>query len=487
MKLSAFRRLSAALLAFTLFFSACGPAAPATESASVPASTASAEAVTESAAESATEPLTWDGYVPEVPTGTESLATAAVTTEAPQTEAPETEPATQPETAAASEDPAAEAVEIDLDAFYVGVTGGLAVPELLDEGEEVDTAEADRIERVMRAYQPSGEDVMVNNAESFYFYDQLTSYGQKLYSVMYMAASEPTGDNYVLFYSSADPSDAQFREDVNCVFWCMLCDHPELFWLYIKRSIRWRYASRSRNSSYWSVYFYVDEEPEFERMEQEFNQAAEAFLQDIDTSGTQEETARQIHDKLIHLARYDYGCAQRSTWQDIAHTAYAALVANSEGQPNTCVCDGYSAAFQYLLQQCGITACIVMGSGGDSYDEMGGHAWNMALLDGRWYEIDATWDDFGILDEPGAEDSPHYHYYVEMTGDPAFMETMEHWQYMLSTARISYFTMDPVVYYTQDGRYRFSFRKNGVHVRDCDDPDSWYPWDFVTGLLPIAE
>ena len=67
-------------------------------------------------------------------------------------------------------------------------------------------------------------------------------------------------------------------------------------------------------------------------------------------------------------------------------SAYSALV---EGQS---VCAGYSRAYQYLLQRCGIPCYFVYGTG-YSNGSGGSHAWNIVYVNGHYYNVDATWDD----------------------------------------------------------------------------------------------
>lgn len=60
-----------------------------------------------------------------------------------------------------------------------------------------------------------------------------------------------------------------------------------------------------------------------------------------------------------------------------------------------CVCAGYAESYQWLLTQVGIPALWVPGD-----TSRGGHAWNLAKLDGVWYEFDPTWDDVSVGSEP---------------------------------------------------------------------------------------
>lgn len=92
------------------------------------------------------------------------------------------------------------------------------------------------------------------------------------------------------------------------------------------------------------------------------------------------EKALALHDYLVRECDYDYEnyLAGSVPWE--SYSAYGALV------ENTAVCNGYGLAYGDLLRRVGISSVFV------SSDAMN-HAWNMALIDGSWYHVDATWDD----------------------------------------------------------------------------------------------
>jgi hypothetical protein len=58
-------------------------------------------------------------------------------------------------------------------------------------------------------------------------------------------------------------------------------------------------------------------------------------------------------------------------------TAYSALV---EGKA---VCQGYSTLIYAMCREAGLQTRVITGSN---------HAWNLVLLEGSWYSLDATWD-----------------------------------------------------------------------------------------------
>ena len=81
------------------------------------------------------------------------------------------------------------------------------------------------------------------------------------------------------------------------------------------------------------------------------------------------------------LAIYDYLCAHVSYGGSgyLKYTAYSALI------NNTAYCQGYSTAFYRLCLSAGVDTRIVTSSAMV-------HAWNIAALDGNYYELDSTWD-----------------------------------------------------------------------------------------------
>lgn len=87
-----------------------------------------------------------------------------------------------------------------------------------------------------------------------------------------------------------------------------------------------------------------------------------------------------LHDWLTQQCTYD-------TRSDTAPAAsYTLAGALTDGKA---VCEGYSRAMQWLLQQSGIACTVVAGD-----DRKGqAHMWNLVTVDGKNYHLDVTWDD----------------------------------------------------------------------------------------------
>lgn len=87
-----------------------------------------------------------------------------------------------------------------------------------------------------------------------------------------------------------------------------------------------------------------------------------------------------VHDYLINNCVY-------STKGDNVNNIYGCLV---EGVAS---CEGYSRAFQYLLNYLNIDNRLVTGTGSTDDSAPTGHMWNYLLLEGEGYFVDVTWDD----------------------------------------------------------------------------------------------
>ncbi len=222
-----------------------------------------------------------------------------------------------------------------------------------------------------------------------------------------------------------------------CIYHTMLSDHPEYFFLYSNSdTIDCHYST---TASYRTYVFSISPDSEMiARQIEAFDVATKSFMKDIDTSLPIEELELAIHDKLISLVSYDYDLFEKSKTQesvsDLGYTAYGALVSNSEGRTNKAVCNGYSFAFEYLCQKANIPCGIISGEAyhiPDSPDQdQRDHAWNVVYVNGKWYEVDTTWDDFEYMESLRQADPQKYfnrlhHYYNRTTAEMNFLKATD--------------------------------------------------------------
>ncbi len=141
------------------------------------------------------------------------------------------------------------------------------------------------------------------------------------------------------------------------------------------------------------MYCYADRE-ETALAKQKYDSAADKLIAGITSEMPEFERELILHDRLADHIAYEDG--------DRVHDAYGALI-NGKA-----VCEGYTKAFQYLLQKVGIQSFMATGEGNGDL-----HAWNIVRIDGKYYNVDLTWDDqksntfhayFNLTDERIKED-----------------------------------------------------------------------------------
>lgn len=158
---------------------------------------------------------------------------------------------------------------------------------------------------------------------------------------------------------------------VDRVYHAVLKDHPELFWVHNRKQV---YKTVYAGGSYCRFAL------EYSYNEDEMTQIGEAM-----------EQAYQEVISLIPEGAEDY---------DKVRIVYTYIIDNTEYLPSdddqsiagvfwkkNAVCAGYAGAVQYLLERLDVPCIYVDGSSRDSEE---GHAWNLVILDGDYYYVDAT-------------------------------------------------------------------------------------------------
>lgn len=100
---------------------------------------------------------------------------------------------------------------------------------------------------------------------------------------------------------------------------------------------------------------------------------------------------KSIHDIICARIKYDYANMNNLDYR-LQFSAYAALF---DGKS---VCQGYALLFHALAKELGLDTRIIAGPG---------HAWNIVKLDGKYYEMDCTWDDTAY-DNPNATNGDYW-------------------------------------------------------------------------------
>jgi hypothetical protein len=200
-------------------------------------------------------------------------------------------------------------------------------------------------------------------AEDDYYYASLSETEKLVYEQVYRS---------ILNRSEITVSTLS-TEELDKVFACVMCDHPEIF--YVTGYI---YTTHSRGDELVSMSFVgdyqYDEAECSERMER-IDEEAQRILGGIAADASDFDKIKYVFDTLVCETEY---------------------VEDSEDNQNICsvflnhesTCQGYAKATQYLLNLAGIRTTFVNGTVDDT-----GHAWNLVMADGAWYYLDTTWGD----------------------------------------------------------------------------------------------
>ena len=330
--------------------------------------------------------------------------------------------------------------------------------------------------------KPVLEDYIIDQSLCYYR-TQLNQEEQLIYdSMLDVAVSDNPSAPIKTISTETDPSSSMFDREFSRAYNALSTDHPELFWVYISDSgFIYTYSSiPSSNGEYQVTLLFPSPLPERIEMTEAMEAASDELLEGIDLLQPDQIIALEIHDKLIELVKYDdLVREQKDDMQnDLAHTAYGALVENSRGDENTAVCDGYSSAYEYLLKKAGIQCISISGIAGDNEETAESHTWNMTKIAEEWYETDCTWDDTDYTDD--GDEILH-----EALSDSHYLDTLRHYLFQVTTERMNSFEPGEDYRYTSDNGWA-EFLSSSVHIRNTEE-DVNKTGDYMTPLAPIAE
>ncbi len=169
-------------------------------------------------------------------------------------------------------------------------------------------------------------------------------------------------------------------EDFDKVFDAIVLDHPEIFWIDSYSTIRTFNNYVNTNKIIQLHYSYTEEEAKDvkARIEPRYN----AIIEEAKIKSTNYDKIKYVHDKLIEISQYnEYTKEQENSFQSLV----------SIFDTGDSVCAGYAYGFKFIMDNLEIE-CIASNDVSNEEDKISNHIWNIVNLDGKWYNIDVTWD-----------------------------------------------------------------------------------------------
>lgn len=246
-----------------------------------------------------------------------------------------------------------------------------------------------------------------------YCYTTLSKEEQAVYEELYEALMV-LGDSKKLRTTDA--------EQVKQVYNAVMADHPEIFW-----TKGYTLNTRKRGDTILSLEFAMQQEMSREEIA-DWQQVIQKWMERFYANAEEAGISSTSSDYEIIKFTFDY-LVQNTEYQlDAAHNQTICSVFG-EGYS---VCQGYSAAMQYLLLEQGIESITISGTAdtqGSSSEESDSkasredainHAWNYVKADGDWYQLDVTWGDPSFTKGNGLlDDLVNYAYFCVTDADMA--------------------------------------------------------------------
>ncbi|WKY44267.1 transglutaminase domain-containing protein [Eubacteriaceae bacterium ES2] len=170
-------------------------------------------------------------------------------------------------------------------------------------------------------------------------------------------------------------------------------DFPEIFWA---DTFSYYYDEKSDMVSTVEVSYPYDE-VEKDRRQAEIDQAYAQYQAGIQPSFDAYELVKYTYEYVIKNTSYQENTDDQNIYSVLGKKAS--------------VCAGYSKTVKYLLDRQGIDCSYVSGY----VDLQGAHAWDLVLLDGNYYYLDATWGELGVTDNSEPDKNISYDYFCVNT------------------------------------------------------------------------
>ncbi len=266
---------------------------------------------------------------------------------------------------------------------------------------------------------PEEEYLTENEIQTRPFYDQLTQQEKAAYTTLYRGICD---------FEKKIALPSELDSDTFSKLYCLI-EKQESDFFYIDSTFLT--AEKIRDAQ---IIFRDENEQDYPAKAAQLERTEADILSGLPRNADDYQKALYIHDYIVKNCKYDVG--EEGGYNA---TAYGCLVLGKAH------CEGYAKSFNSLARKAGLKSVVVTGV---TYDGEN-HAWNQVEINGKWYNMDVTWDDTDVELE-------NRHYYF-MCNDESFFKT--------HTPRGNYF--EPFKCYDKQNYYSI----NELLVENLDDAE----------------
>lgn len=314
---------------------------------------------------------------------------------------------------------------------------------LLIKSEDISISDSkNNVENIKVNFDDTGETISADNSintNDGYYYQLLSEDMKEIYDTIY--------DGVIVQKNIIKISPIKENE-FKKIFYSLKFDNPEL----IQISDEFTYNLKND--------YVVSFKPEYIMNISDYNNKIKEINNEILKIKS---LTREYNDykKELYIQDYILKRCIYSTDSKYYDNIYGAII---DGKAN---CRGYSAAFTYLLNVCGIQSGQIIGTAKkDNIEE--GHSWNFVILDGEYYYCDLCWND--IEQTPENNDIQYHNAFFNLTYDE-ISET-----HNFNNQETYLFEINK----TNSGNYSF-LKLNGLYAYNYEEA-----CDIIKTKLPIA-
>lgn len=235
------------------------------------------------------------------------------------------------------------------------------------------------VDKYIKSSGIKNENILTNSLQSnnsVYYYNKLSDYEKEIYNKLLDGIANLKEE--VTLDVTTEIDQNKLSNDLSDSFNYIFADHPEIWYVKPNYEISVR-SIVGINIVKVSINYTKNTKAEINAEVNLVKQKIDDIISETVTNGMSDyEKQLAIHDYLAENIVY-YKYTNVDSIPEVKHNAYGGIIDNSA------VCDGFTKAYQLILNKLNIENVFVQG-----ITDGAAHAWNLVKLDGEYYHTDLT-------------------------------------------------------------------------------------------------